>query len=81
MGDFNNEGNSTVIKLVDEYIMFMYHYCIVHCRYLHEKLSKLGFVDVWLNNNNNDDDDDEGNTFCTLNEELTKRVSLFKNNF
>ncbi|XP_019860338.1 PREDICTED: uncharacterized protein LOC109588632 [Amphimedon queenslandica] len=44
-------------------------------KYLDEKLSKLGFVDVWLNNNNNNNNNNnEGNTFCTLNEELTKRI-------
>ena len=41
---------------------------------------------MWLNNNdnnnndnnNNDNNNNEGNTFCTLNEELTKRVSYSK---
>lgn len=40
-------------------------------RYLNEKLNRLGLVDVWLSNNNNNN----GNTFCTLDTQLTKRVS------
>ena len=41
-------------------------------RYLNEKLNRLGLVDVWLSNNNNNNN---GNTFCTLDTQLTKRVS------
>ena len=43
-------------------------------RYLNEKLNRLGLVDVWLNNNNNNNNNN-GNTFCTLDTQLTKRVS------